>query len=164
MSPKDLLQHLSPGQMELPLENPQKETGNIRDVEDAGSIEDTRSMEDANSMEDARSMEEANSMGDAGSMEDARSMEAIGSMENIGNVEGAWNTDDRLQILLEILDFLPKSVEEIRTAYERKTKAAATTPEILCMLMELCMEGTATQVSGNYFAAQGPTALQQFYK
>ena len=34
----------------------------------------------------------------------------------------------RLQILLEILDFLPKSVEEIRTAYERKTKAAATTP------------------------------------
>ena len=88
----------------------------------------------------------------------------IGSMENIGNVEGAWNTDDRLQILLEILDFLPKSVEEIRTAYERKTKAAATTPEILCMLMELCMEGTATQVSGNYFAAQGPTALQQFYK
>ena len=94
VSPKDLLQHLSPGQMELPLENPQKETGNIRDVEDAGSIEDTRSMEDANSMEDARSMEEANSMGDAGSMEDARSMEAIGSMENIGNVEGAWNTDD----------------------------------------------------------------------
>ena len=95
-------------------------------------------------------------------MEDVRSMEAIGSMENIGNVEGAWNTDDRLQILLEILDFLPKSVEEIRTAYEKKTKAAVATPEILCMLMELCMEGTATQVSGNYFAAQGPTALQQF--
>ena len=93
---------------------------------------------------------------------DVRSMEAIGSMENIGNVEGAWNTDDRLQILLEILDFLPKSVEEIRTAYEKKTKAAVATPEILCMLMELCMEGTATQVSGNYFAAQGPTALQQF--
>ena len=150
VSPKDLLQHLSPGQMELPLENPQKETGNIRDVEDAGSIEDTRGMEDAKSM------------GDAGSIEDARSMEAIGSMENIGNVEGAWNTDDRLQILLEILDFLPKSVEEIRTAYEKKTKAAVATPEILCMLMELCMEGTATQVSGNYFAAQGPTALQQF--
>ena len=134
VSPKDLLQHLSPGQMELPLENPQKETGNIRDVEDAGSIEDTRSMGDA------------------------------GSMENIGNVEGGWNTDDRLQILLEILDFLPKSVEEIRTAYEKKTKAAVATPEILCMLMELCMEGTATQVSGNYFAAKVVTVSQQFCK
>ena len=95
------------GQMELPLENPQenpqKETGNIRDVEDAGRIEDTRSMEDANSMEDARSMEEANSMGDTRSIEDTRSMGDAGSMENIGNVEGAWNTDDRLQILLEII-------------------------------------------------------------
>ena len=98
------------------------------------------------------------------SMEDVRSMEAIGSMENIGNVEGAWNTDDRLQILLEILDFLPKSVEEIRTAYEKKTKAAVATPEILCMLMELCMEGTATQVSGNYFAAKVVTVSQQFCK
>ena len=108
VSPKDLLQHLLPGQMELPLENPQKKT------------------------------------------------------ENIGDVEGAGNADVRLRILFEILDFLPKSVEEIRTAYEKKTKAAVTTPEILCMLMELCMEGTATQVSGNYFAAQGPTASQQF--
>ena len=119
-------------------------------------------MEDANSMEDARSMEDAKSMEDTRSMGDVRSMEAIGSMENIGNVEGAWNTDDRLQILLEILDFLPKSVEEIRTAYEKKTQATVATPEILCMLMELCMEGTVTQVSGNYFAAKGPTALQQF--
>ena len=93
-------------------------------------------------------------------MGDVRSMEAIGSIENIGNVEGAWNTDDRLRILLEILDFLPKSVEEIRTAYEKKTKAAVATPEILCMLMELCMEGTATQVSGNYFAAKVATVLR----
>ena len=88
----------------------------------------------------------------------------VPSMENIGNVEGAWNTDDRLRILLEILDFLPKSVEEIRTAYEKKTKAAVATPEILCMLMELCMEGTATQVSGNYFAAKVVTVSQQFCK
>ena len=168
VSPKDLLQHLLPGQMELPLENPQKETENIRGVDDARSVEDTRSMEDAGNMEDTRSMndtrsmEDVKSMGDTGSMEDAKSMEDVRSMENIGNVEGAWNADVRLRILLEILDFLPKSVEEIRTAYEKKTKAAVTTPEILCMLMELCMEGTATQVSGNYFAAQGPTASQQF--
>lgn len=168
VSPKDLLQHLLPGQMELTLENPQKETENIRGVDDAGSVEDTRSMEDAGSMEDTRrmndtrSMEDAGSMDDAESMEDVRSVEADRKTENIGNVEGAWNADVRLRILLKILDFLPKSVEEIRTAYEKKTKAAVTTPEILCMLMELCMEGTATQVSGNYFAAQGPTASQQF--
>ena len=150
------------------MENPQKETENIRGVDDARSVEDARSMEDAGSIEDtrsmndARSMEDVKSMGDTGSMEDAKSMEDVRSMENIGNVEGAGNADVRLRILLEILDFLPKSVEEIRTAYEKKTKAAVTTPEILCMLMELCMEGTATQVSGNYFAAQGPTASQQF--
>lgn len=121
-------------------------------------------MKDVRSMNDVRSMEDAKSMGDTRSMGDVRSMEAIGSMENIGNVEGAWNTDDRLRILLEILDFLPKSVEEIRTAYEKKTKAAVATPEILCMLMELCMEGTATQVSGNYFAAKVVTVSQQFCK
>ena len=162
VSPKDLLQHLLPGQMELPLENPQKKTENIWDVEDAGSVEDTRSMKDANSMEDARSMGDTGNMEDAKSMEDVRSVEADRNTENIGDMEGAWNADVRLRILLEILDFLPKSVEEIRTAYEKKTKAAVATPEILCMLMELCMEGTATQVSGNYFAAQGPTASQQF--
>ena len=162
VSPKDLLQHLLPGQMELPLENPQKKTENIWDVEDAGSVEDTRSMKDANSMEDARSMGDTGNMEDAKSMEDVRSVEADRNTENIGDMEGAWNADVRLRILLEILDFLPKSVEEIRTAYEKKPKATVTTPEILCMLMELCMEGTATQVSGNYFAAQGPTASQQF--
>ena len=50
----------------------------------------------------------------------------------------------------------------IKKEVSNSRKAAVATPEILCMLMELCMEGTATQVSGNYFAAQGPTALQQF--
>ncbi len=37
-----------------------------------------------------------------------------------------------------------------------------TTPEIMCMLMELCLEGSAIQVSGNYFAAKGRTSSQQF--
>ena len=104
VSPQDLLQHLSPRQMEFSLENPPQET------------------------------------------------------------EAAKNTDQRLQILLEILDFLPKSVEEIRSAYEKKRKMTVPTPEILCMLMELCLEGSATQVSGNYFAAQGTTASRQFCK
>lgn len=104
VSPQDLLQHLSPRQMEFSLENPQQET------------------------------------------------------------EAAENKDQRLQILLEILDFLPKSVEEIRSTYEKKRKMTVTTPEILCMLMELCLEGSVTQVSGNYFAAKEGIASQQFCK
>ena len=104
VSPQDLLQHLTPRQMEFSLENPQQET------------------------------------------------------------EAAENKDQRLQILLEILDFLPKSVEEIRSTYEKKRKMTVTTPEILCMLMELCLEGSVTQVSGNYFAAKEGIASQQFCK
>ena len=94
VSPQDLLQHLSPRQMEFPLENFPQET------------------------------------------------------------EVTGNTDQRLQLLLEMLDFLPKSVEEIRVSYEKKRNMTVTTPEILCMLMELCLAGSATQVSGNYFAAR----------
>lgn len=122
VSPQDLLQHLSPGQMEFTLENSRQETEELRDKDDV------------------------------------RNMEAARNMETAGN------TDKSLQILLEILDFLPKSVEEIRSTYEKKRKMTVTAPEILCMLMELCLEGRATQVSGNYFAAKGRTSSQQFCK
>ena len=138
VSPQDLLQHLSPRQMEFPLEKLQQETEAVESAEDAGSAEITR---------------------DTG---DARSTEIARNMGNVRNMEDAGNTDQRLQILLEILDFLPKSVEEIRSTYEKKRKMTVTTPEILCMLMELCLEGSVIQVSGNYFAAKGPTASQQF--
>ena len=126
VSPQDLLQHLSPRQMEFSLENPQQETKAVENKEDVRNAEDTGKTGDARNMEDLKS------------------------------------TDQRRLILLEILDFLPKSVEEIRSAYEKKRKLTVTTPEILCMLMELCLEGSATQVSGNYFAAQGTTASRQF--
>ena len=128
VSPQDLLQHLSPRQMEFSLENPQQETKAVENKEDVRNAEDTGKTGDARNMEDLKS------------------------------------TDQRRLILLEILDFLPKSVEEIRSAYEKKRKLTVTTPEILCMLMELCLEGSATQVSGNYFAAQGTTASRQFCK
>ncbi len=134
VSPQDLLQHLLPGQMELALENPKKKSENIRSTEDIRSVEDTRNMEDACNVRD------------------------------ISNTEDTRNTDQRLRVLLEILDFLPKSVEEIRASYEKKREMTVTTPEILCMLMELCLEGSAIQVSGNYFAAQGTAASQRFCK
>ena len=140
VSPQDLLQHLSPRQMEFPLEKLQQETEAVESAEDAGSAEITR---------------------DTG---DARSTEIARNMGNVRNMEDAGNTDQRLQILLEILDFLPKSVEEIRSTYEKKRKMTVTTPEILCMLMELCLEGSVIQVSGNYFAAKGRTSSQQFCK
>ncbi len=134
VSPQDLLQHLLPGQMELALENPKKKSENIRSTEDIRSVEDTRNMEDACNVRD------------------------------ISNTEDTRNTDQRLRVLLEILDFLPKSVEEIRASYEKKREMTVTTPEILCMLMELCLEGSAIQVSGNYFAAQGTATSQRFCK
>ena len=128
VSPQDLLQHLSPRQMEFPLEKQQQGTDDVRKMENVRNKDEVRNMEDAR------------------------------------KTEVAGNKDQRLQIFLEILDFLPKSVEEIRSAYEKKRKMTVTTPEILCMLMELCLEGSATQVSGNYFAAQGTTASRQFCK
>lgn len=134
VSPQDLLQHLSPRQMEFPLENSPQKTETVENKENVRNKEDVRDAENTGNTEDTRNMEDLK------------------------------NTDQRLQILLEILDFLPKSVEEIRTSYEKKRKLTVTTPEILCMLMELCLEGSATQVSGNYFAAQGTTVSQQFCK
>lgn len=134
VSPQDLLQHLSPRQMEFSLENSLQEK------------------------EDARSAEIARNMGNVKNAENLR------NKDDVRNMEDLRSTDQRLQILLEILDFLPKSVEEIRTSYEKKRKMTVTTPEILCMLMELCLEGSATQVSGNYFAAQETTASRQFCK
>ena len=152
VSPQDLLQHLSPRQMEFSLENLSQKTKAAENAEDA------RSVEIAQNTGDARSAEIAQNTGDARSAEIAR------DTGDARNMETAGNTDQRLQILLEILDFLPKSVEEIRSTYEKKRKMTVTTPEILCMLMELCLEGRATQVSGNYFAAQRTTASQKFCK
>lgn len=57
----------------------------------------------------------------------------------------------RVDVLTKILDFQPKSLEEIRMEYEKKTDAAITVTELLCRLMDLCLEGKAEQVSSNYY-------------
>ena len=67
------------------------------------------------------------------------------------SINGKSPKEQQLAVLCSVLDFLPLSVEEIKLRYVKKQKAAITTQELLFLLMELCVEGYAVQVSSSYF-------------
>lgn len=56
--------------------------------------------------------------------------------------------------LLSVLDFYPKSIDEILEQVQ-KTEKEMTISQLMFELIQLCMSGAAEQVSGNYFVKKG---------
>lgn len=60
---------------------------------------------------------------------------------------------EEARLLLSVLDFHPQSVDELKQKYEKKAHRTITAPELLTLLMQLCMENCARQVSAGSFTA-----------
>lgn len=67
---------------------------------------------------------------------------------------------DEARLLLSVLDFHPQSVDELKQKYEKKAHRTITAPELLTLLMQLCMEDCARQVSAGSFTAVTATGYR----
>lgn len=56
------------------------------------------------------------------------------------------------ELLFSLLDFQPQSVDELQKKYEKRMHRKASQQELLTLLMQLCMEKKAKQVSAGSFA------------
>lgn len=68
------------------------------------------------------------------------------------NSDGELLPEDA-RLLLSVLDFQPQSVDQLKQKYEKKTHRTIAASELLTLLMQLCMDDLARQVSAGSFTA-----------
>ena len=83
--------------------------------------------------------------------------QVLGTSEKMGNVRSGWkecmvpesglDTEEERRIY-EILDFMPKNLEQIWWEYGREQ---ITMQQLMYRLLELCLKGKAVQAGGCYY-------------
>ncbi|MCM1111824.1 MAG: DNA-processing protein DprA [Muribaculum sp.] len=132
---------------------------NCGDKADGKEMKDSKSMSDSKEMKDSKSMSDGKEIKGGKSMSDGKGMAAVRGMADGKSMsDGGKRRETGIDLLppeygivYAALDFMPLSLEQIQSAISEPCGEQ----KLMGILMRLCVERLAVQVSPGYFALRG---------